>query len=195
VVVLFRSSKSANQGRDQCFDGRDRRLRRRSWAIAQWNQCDADREKGEHMSKVKVAAVVALVAGFVLAAAAVASTSRSTISLRGTAVGKVLVAGNGRTLYLFTHDKGKTSTCYGQCAAFWPPLMATRPTVGAGLKASLLGTTKRRNGKLQVTYRGHPLYFFAQDKKAGDIHGQGFVHFGGAWWVVSAAGAAIKTKP
>jgi len=191
----FRSSKSANQGRDQCFDGRDRRLRRRSWAIAQWNQCDADRKKGEHMSKVKAAAVVALVAGFVLAAAAVASTSKSTISLRGTAVGKVLVAANGRTLYLFTHDKGKTSTCYGQCAAFWPPLMATRPTVGAGLKASLLGTTKRRNGKLQVTYRGHPLYFFAQDKKAGDIHGQGFVHFGGAWWVVSAAGAAIKTKP
>jgi hypothetical protein len=85
--------------------------------------------------------------------------------------------------------------CYGQCAGYWPPLIAAKPTAGAGLKASLLGTTKRRGGKLQVTYGGHPLYFFAQDKKAGDLNGQGFVHFGGAWWVVSAAGKKITVKP
>ena len=146
------------------------------------------------MTNVRLTVFVAVIAG-VLAAAAFASTrTSSTLSLRTTAVGKVLVAANGRTLYLFTADKGK-SACYGQCAVYWPPLIAANPTAGAGLKPSMLGTTKRKDGKLQVTYAGHPLYFFVQDKKAGDIKGQGFVHFGGAWWVVSATGAQIKTKP
>jgi predicted lipoprotein with Yx(FWY)xxD motif len=147
------------------------------------------------MGKVKLTVFAALVVAGVLAAVAVASPNTSTISLRRTAVGKVLVAANGRTLYLFTADKGKKSTCYGHCAAYWPPLTARKPSVGAGLKASMLGTTKRRGGKLQVTYGGHPLYYFVQDKKAGQLKGQGFVHFGGSWWVVSAAGKAIKSKP
>ena len=148
------------------------------------------------MGKTKLAVLVALVAVGALAATAVAATNTlSSISLRTTKLGKVLVAANGRTLYLFTADKGKTSTCYGQCASYWPPLIAEKPTAGAGLKASLLGTTKRKGGKLQVTYGGHPLYFFAEDKKAGDVNGQGFVHFGGAWWVVSAAGKQIRAKP
>ncbi len=147
------------------------------------------------MGKVKLTVFAALVVAGVLAAVAVASPNTSTISLRPTAVGKVLVAANGRTLYLFTADKGKKSTCYGHCAAYWPPLTARKPSVGAGLKASMLGTTKRRGGKLQVTYGGHPLYYFVQDKKAGQLKGQGFVHFGGSWWVVSAAGKAIKSKP
>jgi predicted lipoprotein with Yx(FWY)xxD motif len=147
------------------------------------------------MGKTTLTFFVALLTAGVPAAAAFAAPSTSTISLRRSAVGKVLVAANGRTLYLFTADKGKKSTCYGQCAGYWPPLFAGKPTVGAGLKASMLGTTKRRDGKLQVTYAGHPLYFFAQDKKAGQVNGQGFVHFGGAWWVVSAAGVGIKSKP
>jgi predicted lipoprotein with Yx(FWY)xxD motif len=149
------------------------------------------------MGKTKFAVLVTLVAAGALAAtAAVASTNKSSdISLRTTKVGKVLVAANGRTLYLFTADKGKTSACYGQCAVYWPPLIVQKPTVGAGLKASLLGTTKRKDGKLQVTYDGHPLYFFAQDKKGGDVNGQGFVHFGGTWWVVSALGTKITVKP
>jgi predicted lipoprotein with Yx(FWY)xxD motif len=67
-------------------------------------------------------------------------------------------------------------------------------TVGAGLSASKLGTTKRKDGEQQVTYGGHPLYYFAPDKKAGDVKGQGIVHFGGAWWVVSAAGVKITSK-
>jgi predicted lipoprotein with Yx(FWY)xxD motif len=149
------------------------------------------------MGKTKLVVLVTLVAvGALAATAAVASTNKSSsILLRGTKVGKVLVAANGRTLYLFTADKGKKSACYGQCASFWPPLIAEKPTAGAGLKASLLGTTKRKDGKLQVTYGGHPLYFFAQDKKAGDVNGQAFVHFGGTWWVVSAAGKKITAKP
>jgi predicted lipoprotein with Yx(FWY)xxD motif len=149
------------------------------------------------MGKTKLAVLVTLVAAGALAAtAALASTNTSSnISLRTTKVGKVLVAANGRTLYLFTADKGETSACYGQCAAYWPPLIAEKPTAGAGLKSSLLGTTKRRDGKPQVTYGGHPLYFFAQDKKAGALNGQGFVHFGGAWWVVSAAGKKVTVNP
>jgi predicted lipoprotein with Yx(FWY)xxD motif len=147
------------------------------------------------MGKSKLTVFVALLAVGVLAAAAVASTSTSTISMRTTAVGKVLVAANGRSLYLFTADKVGKSTCYGQCAAYWPPLIAAKPTAGAGLKGSMLGTTKRTDGKLQATYAGHPLYFFVQDKKVGDLKGQGFVHFGGAWWLVSAAGTKITSKP
>ena len=149
------------------------------------------------MGKTKLAVLVTLVAAGALAATVTvaATNTSSTISLQTTKVGKVLVAANGRTLYLFTADKGKTSACYGQCTVYWPPLIAQKPTAGTGLKSSLLGTTKRTGGKLQVTYGGHPLYFFAQDKKAGDVNGQGFVHFGGAWWVVSAAGKKVTVKP
>jgi predicted lipoprotein with Yx(FWY)xxD motif len=149
------------------------------------------------MGKKNFAVLATLVvAGALAATAAVASTHNSTtVSLRTTKVGNVLVAANGRTLYLFTADKSTKSSCYGQCAFYWPPLIAAKPTASTGLKASLLGTTKRKGGKLQVTYAGHPLYFFAQDKKAGDVNGQGFVHFGGAWWVVSAAGRKVTVKP
>jgi predicted lipoprotein with Yx(FWY)xxD motif len=147
------------------------------------------------MGKAKLTVFAALMAAGVLAAAAVASPNTSTISLRPTAVGKVLVAADGRTLYLFTADKGARSVCYGQCAVYWPPLIATDPSVGTGLESSMLGTTKRKDGKLQVTYGGHPLSHFVQDKKAGDVKGQGIVHFGGGWWAVSAAGAKITSKP
>src|SRR3954464_12747037 len=119
------------------------------------------------MRKRKLAVFVIVVAAGALAvtAAGASTNTTSSISLRTTKAGRVIVAANGRTLYLFTADKGKTSACYGQCASYWPPLIAQKPTAGAGLKASLLGTTKRRDGKLQVTYGGHPLYSFAQDKK------------------------------
>jgi predicted lipoprotein with Yx(FWY)xxD motif len=152
-------------------------------------------ERRAKMKKVKLTVFVTVLAASVLATAAFASTKTSTIALRSTAVGKVIVGANGRTLYLFTADKGTKSVCYGQCATYWPPLIAGKPTVGAGLTASKLGTTKRKDGKLQVTYDGHPLYFFALDKKAGEIKGQGYVHFGGTWWTVSAAGTKITKKP
>jgi predicted lipoprotein with Yx(FWY)xxD motif len=146
------------------------------------------------MSKVNFAVAAVLVAIGVASAAAFASTKASTVSLRTTHAGRVLVAANARTLYLFTADKGGTSACYGKCVSVWPPLIAASPTVGTGLSASMLGTTKRTDGKLQVTYGGHPLYFFAKDKKAGDVRGEGIVHFGGTWWVVSAAGKALTSK-
>ena len=147
------------------------------------------------MRKIKFALAAVLVTIGVSAAAAFASTKTSTVSLRTTKVGKALVAANGRTLYLFTADKGRKSACYGKCASVWPPLIAAHPTVGGGLHASMLGTTKRRDGKMQVTYGGHPLYLFAKDTKPGDVRGEGIVHFGGSWWLVSARGAQITAKP
>jgi predicted lipoprotein with Yx(FWY)xxD motif len=147
------------------------------------------------MKKVRLTVLLTVLAASVAATAAFASTKTTTIALKSTAVGKVLVGPNGHTLYLFTADKGAKSVCYGQCATYWPPLIAGKPTAAAGLNASKLGTTKRKDGKLQVTYSGHPLYYFALDKKAGAIKGQGYVHFGGTWWTVSAAGTKVTTKP
>jgi predicted lipoprotein with Yx(FWY)xxD motif len=153
------------------------------------------RERRSTMRKIKIALAAVLVTVAVTAAAAFASTRASTVSLQTTKVGKALVAANGRTLYLFTADKGRKSVCYGKCASVWPPLIAAHPTAGGGLHAPMLGTTKRRDGKLQVTYGGHPLYSFAKDAKPGDVRGEGIVHFGGSWWLISATGAEITTKP
>jgi predicted lipoprotein with Yx(FWY)xxD motif len=84
------------------------------------------------------------------------------------------------------------STCYGACAALWPPLTTTgKPVAGHGVRASLLGTTKRKDGKLEVTYNHHPLYYFVSDQKPGQTTGQGVNQFGAPWWVISAAGKEI----
>ena len=110
-------------------------------------------------------------------------------------LGAILVDGSGKTVYLFVADKGTVSSCYTSCATIWPPMLTTgAPQAGTGAKASLLGTTTRTDGKVEVTYAGHPLYYFIQDKKAGDATGQGINGFGGLWWVLSPAGAAITTK-
>jgi predicted lipoprotein with Yx(FWY)xxD motif len=121
------------------------------------------------------------------------SSTKGTVNLRATPLGKVLVNANGRTLYLFRHDKGTKSTCYGACATDWPPLLTklAKPTVGTGVKASLIGTTMRKDGKRQVTYRGHPVYRFFLDKRAGQTNGQGNTFFGGKWYVMNAQGLAI----
>jgi predicted lipoprotein with Yx(FWY)xxD motif len=118
-----------------------------------------------------------------------ATRSHATVSLRTTSLGKVLVTSAGRTLYLFTVDKGRHSSCSGACAKFWPPLVAkAKPTAGPGVRAALLGRTRRADGRLQVTYAGHPLYTFAKDARAGQTAGEGFE---GAWWAVSASGKAV----
>jgi predicted lipoprotein with Yx(FWY)xxD motif len=121
-----------------------------------------------------------------------ASSSTGTVTLHKTAVGKVLATSAGMSLYLFRADKHGKSACYGQCATYWPPLLKKgKLTAGAGLKAKLLGTTKRKNGTLQVTYAGHPLYRFKLDKKVGQVAGQGQDFFGGKWYVLSSAGTAV----
>lgn len=109
---------------------------------------------------------------------------------QNTTLGQILTDDQGRTLYLFLNDTGTTSTCYDACAKTWPPLMtAGQPTAGDGVNASLLSTTQRTDGTTQVTYNGHPLYYFANDAQPGDSKGQGVKQ---VWYVVSPAGDAIK---
>jgi len=107
-------------------------------------------------------------------------------------LGQILVDGKGITVYLFVHDTGTASTCYTSCAQVWPPVLTSGPPqAGTGATASLLGTTTRTDGKVEVTYAGHPLYYFVQDKQPGDATGQGIDGFGGLWWVLTPSGAAM----
>jgi predicted lipoprotein with Yx(FWY)xxD motif len=109
--------------------------------------------------------------------------------------GKFLVGSTGRTLYLFEADKNGTSACSGACVAAWPPDTVTgAPTAGSGVNQALLGTIKRADGTMQVTYNGHPLYYFTADTASGAAHGQGVKAFGAGWYVVSATGSKIDTS-
>ena len=109
-------------------------------------------------------------------------------------LGRILVDGRGRTLYLFVKDaKHGRSACAGQCAAFWPPLLtAGKPHAAAGAKASKLGTTRRADGRLQVTYSHHPLYTFVKDTRKGQTNGQGVNAFGAEWNALSPTGVKVE---
>ena len=136
--------------------------------------------------------------GFLAAGALAGSAARSnaTVSLRSTKLGMILVSSKGRTLYLFRKDKGGSSACTSSCAAYWPPLVARgKPTAGAGVKASLIGTTKRSDGSRQVTYNKHPLYRFKGDaNKVGATKGEGLDAFGAEWYVVGTNGKKIEKE-
>jgi predicted lipoprotein with Yx(FWY)xxD motif len=104
-------------------------------------------------------------------------------------LGMVLVDSNGMTLYDFHKDKGTTSSCYGPCAEGWPPMLTEgKPTVGNGAMASKLGTTERKDGTMQVTYAGHPLYTFVEDKKPGEANGNDVSAFGAQWYALKGNG-------
>ena len=120
-----------------------------------------------------------------------AAAKRATVTVRKTKLGRILVDGSGRTLYLFRKDKGTKSECAGACAKGWPPLMTSgKPKAAGGVEAKLLGTTRRASGT-QVTYAGHPVYRFAGDKRAGQTNGEGSKAFGAAWYVLAPNGHAI----
>jgi predicted lipoprotein with Yx(FWY)xxD motif len=104
-------------------------------------------------------------------------------------LGMILVDSNGMTLYDFHKDKGTTSSCYGPCAEGWPPMLTEgEPTVGNGATASKLGTTERKDGTMQVTYAGHPLYTFVEDKKPGEANGNDVSAFGAQWYALKGNG-------
>ncbi|MEA2208533.1 MAG: hypothetical protein QOF54_1010 [Solirubrobacteraceae bacterium] len=120
------------------------------------------------------------------------ASAKSTVEVRSTHLGRILVDSQGRTLYLFKKDSGGKSACTGECAKFWPPLRASgKPTAGRGVTASKLGTIRRSDGKPQVTYKGHPLYTFVTDTKPGQTNGQGLTAFGASWFTLSPAGNQI----
>jgi len=134
-----------------------------------------------------------LLAAALVTASASAASPRAKVLVRVTSVGGVLADGRGHTLYSYAVDKGRVPACYGACASLWPPfLTSAMPIAGVGAKAKLIGTTKRKDGKLQVTYAGHPLYFFSGDAKAGQIKGQGYQS---SWWALAASGAKVKKTP
>jgi predicted lipoprotein with Yx(FWY)xxD motif len=104
-------------------------------------------------------------------------------------LGRIIVDSKGFTLYDFHKDKGTTSACYGGCAQVWPPLLSEgKPQAGEGAIASKLGTTARKDGTTQVTYAGHPLYTFVEDKKPGDAKGNDFSSFGAEWYALQPSG-------
>src|SRR5690242_10240709 len=117
----------------------------------------------------------------------------TTIALRNSTLGPILVDESGRTLYLFEADRTQMSTCNGDCASVWPPLIAHgKLQAAAGVNQSLLSTTTRNDGSLEVVYDGHPLYYFVSDKQAGDVTGEAISSFGAEWYVLSAAGSKIE---
>lgn len=120
-----------------------------------------------------------------------ATNGAATIATSSTSLGTLLVVG-GRTAYLFQRDTGPHSTCSGECLAQWPAVTtAAAPKASGSANASMLGTTKRAEGTTQVTYAGHPLYFYAGDGSAGQANGQGLNAFGAKWYVVAPSGAAV----
>jgi predicted lipoprotein with Yx(FWY)xxD motif len=120
------------------------------------------------------------------------SSGKGSVALASTKLGKVLVDGSGRTLYLFEADKGAMSKCDGACASAWPPLTTSgKPTAGAGVVAAKLGTARRADGTTGVTYDGHPLYTYAGDGAPGQTTGEGLTDYGAPWYALSAAGKTV----
>jgi predicted lipoprotein with Yx(FWY)xxD motif len=115
------------------------------------------------------------------------------VSSKHEKVGTILAAGPKKlTVYLFEGDKGAASSCTGACANAWPPVTTNgAPTVAGGAVSGDLGTITREDGTKQVTYKGHPLYFFSKDGDAGDAYGQGVKAFGSSWYVLKPSGSKI----
>src|SRR6476660_3616012 len=147
-----------------------------------------------HFAKTVAVALGALLTMAVLAVSASGSTNGGALVKVGPSnLGPILVDAHGKTLYIWAHDKSSKSTCNGACAGYWPPLITKgRPQAMAGANAKLLGTSRRSDGRMQVTYAGHPVYYFVQDTKAGQTNGEGLTDFGGRWDPVSAAGKAVR---
>ena len=152
--------------------------------------------KGLLLTVGSLTAVMAFAVGLGSAHAANQSPAAAArVAVAGSGLGRVLVDGRGRTLYLFEKDARGKSSCAGKCATFWPPLISSgKPVATAGAKASLLGTTRRADGRLQVTYNHHPLYTFVKDTRKGQTNGEGLNIFGAEWDALSAAGAKAEKK-
>jgi predicted lipoprotein with Yx(FWY)xxD motif len=151
-----------------------------------------------HRAPVLAAAVAAV--GLLAAACSSGSPAKAagspagttTIGVRSGRLGNYLVDGAGRALYLFDSDHTDKSSCKGNCLTYWPLLTSTgAPVAGTGVSGSRLATFAGPGGASEVSYAGHPLYYFALDKAAGDTKGQGRDDFGAQWWLVAPSGQPI----
>jgi len=125
-------------------------------------------------------------------ALALAPSGHGGVAAKPSAYGKILFDGRGYVLYGFTRDARGRSTCTGACAKAWPPyLVKARPPAGAGVSARRLGTIRRRDGSLQATYAGRPLYYYVGDRKPGQILCQNVLEYGGFWRVLRPSGALV----
>jgi len=144
-----------------------------------------------------VLAVLVLVAATFAAgsgAARASADAQATLTVRSSPFGSILFDGRGRALYAFTRDRrGGGSRCYGACAQKWPVYFAGgRLVAGKGVKRSLLGTIRRRDGRRQITYNGRPLYHYVGDKSPGQVLCQNVDEFGGTWLVVRPSGVLVR---
>jgi predicted lipoprotein with Yx(FWY)xxD motif len=131
-------------------------------------------------------------AGCGAAAGRPASSKHAVVKTHHGSLGTHLVDGKGRTLYRFLKDTGRKSRCTGACADNWPPVTSKeKPEAEGSVKQSRLSTKKRKDGRRQVLYAGHPLYRFAGDASPGDANGQGVNAFGAHWYVVATSGKTI----
>jgi predicted lipoprotein with Yx(FWY)xxD motif len=134
-----------------------------------------------------------LAAALAVAAPAGGSAGKATLTVRTSSYGSILFDGSGHALYAFTRDRqGGPSACYGACAKAWPVYFAPgRLVAGRGVRRSLIGTTRRRDGRRQVTYAGRPLYFYVDDG-VGQVKCQAVTEFGGTWLVVRPGGSLVR---
>jgi predicted lipoprotein with Yx(FWY)xxD motif len=159
-------------------------------------------QRRRHTLPVAFVILAALVGVIVSAAGGGSRKARPTvpgnsaISVVSTPDGPALADANGRTLYLFAGDTRDLSRLSAAGRAFWPPLTSTtRPTAQGGALASQIGSVRGATGAAQVTYNGHPLYYFVGDRSPGQATGQGLNQFGARWYVLSPAGTAITSAP
>jgi predicted lipoprotein with Yx(FWY)xxD motif len=147
------------------------------------------------MRTLLLIAVAALVVALGQAAAAspgAAGASRSKLTVGDSQFGRILFDGRGFALYAFTRDRRDRTRCSGACAAAWPPYTVDRkPRAGKGVAGRRLGTIRRADGSLQVTYAGRPLYYYVGDRSPGQVLCQNVVEFGGTWLVVRADGSLV----
>ena len=140
---------------------------------------------------VVIAAVAAVIVATESGSTKTSTSASSAVTLRQTSLGSVLADANGRTLYLFEADRPNVSTLSVAGRAIWPPFTAkAKPTALGGVDAALIGTIP---GSGQVTYDGHPVYYYVGDQTPGQTTGQGLNQFGARWYALSAAGRAITS--
>jgi predicted lipoprotein with Yx(FWY)xxD motif len=127
------------------------------------------------------------------------STEKAEPAAKGTMVkvgdsdfGEMIFDAKDQAIYIFEREPNGEPVCYGECAEAWPPVFTDgEPVAGEGVKASLLGTVKRRDGKLQVTYADQPLYYYAHEGP-GQVLCHNVNLNGGLWWVIGPDG---KRRP
>ena len=141
------------------------------------------------LKKMVIAGLLAVVAALaVFGSAQAAGGAAARLGVGSTEYGKAVFGPSGKVVYVFGADHGSTSNCYGVCAKAWPPLLTSgAPLAGAGVEAKLLGTTTRRDGSVQVTYGGHPVYYYSADK-VGKVMCQHANMHGGLWLIMKPNG-------